>query len=87
MLSGKVPDLHARICKTYLDALQLPPTDSTSTAANPVIYCTVYGGVVGLAALGQQVVRSMLLPLLERLLDLPSGECTVTSLLLLVITQ
>lgn len=56
------PDLHARVCKTYLDAIA--PDKSLGT---------VYGGLVGLSALGQSVLRSVLLPSLakihERLCD------------------
>ena len=42
--------MHARICKTFLDAVQ-----QTSLP-------TLYGGIVGLGALGQTVIRSVLLP-------------------------
>jgi len=44
------PELQARICKTFLYAL-----DSDKSLP------TVYGGLVGLAALGPEVVRSLLL--------------------------
>eukprot|EP00597_Dinobryon_sp_UTEXLB2267_P006454 CAMPEP_0170059042 /NCGR_PEP_ID=MMETSP0019_2-20121128/1453_1 /TAXON_ID=98059 /ORGANISM="Dinobryon sp., Strain UTEXLB2267" /LENGTH=413 /DNA_ID=CAMNT_0010264163 /DNA_START=108 /DNA_END=1349 /DNA_ORIENTATION=+ len=70
--SDKVPDLHARICKTYLDALQLPSADAANTIASTsgsICHSTVFGGVVGLAALGQQVVRGVLLPLVRPLLE------------------
>ena len=66
------PELHARVCKTYLDtvvaALAALPTDiddagqvqgdSQRTAA----LATLYGGLVGLSSLGQAVIRSVVLP-------------------------
>lgn len=56
--SGQFPELHARICKTYLDALEgdkgLP---------------TLYGAIVGLSALGNHAVRTLLLPHLQAILS------------------
>ncbi len=50
--------MHARICKTYLDALEgdkgLP---------------TLYGAIVGLSALGNHAVRTLLLPHLPSILS------------------
>lgn len=50
------PDLFARICKTLTDALD----DDKSLP-------TLYGGIVGLCALGQSVVKALLLPQLNRI--------------------
>lgn len=52
--SSVFPDLHARICKTYLEALS--PDKSL---------VTIYGGIVGIGALGHTVVRALLLNKLE----------------------
>lgn len=49
--SGQFPELHARICKTYLDALG----EDKSLA-------TVYGAIAGLSAMGNSIVRTVLLP-------------------------
>lgn len=67
--SGQFPELHARICKTYLDALEgdkcLP---------------TLYGAIVGLSAMGNHAVRTLLLPHLSAILGrLQEGEQGNTS--------
>jgi len=49
--SALFPDLQARVCKTYIDALSKEKSLST-----------VYGGMLGLSTLGQGIVRSLLLP-------------------------
>ena len=54
--SGLFPDLQARVCKTFVDALQ--PDKSLPS---------MYGGLVGLSALGQNVVRTILLPIVGTL--------------------
>ena len=56
--SSLFPDLQARICKTYIDALQ-------SEKSLP----SVYGGLVGLSSLGQRVVRTVLLPTISSLVQ------------------
>ena len=73
------PELHARVCKTYLDtvmaALAALPADADAavTAADAAsqqqgdnqraaALATLYGGLVGLSALGQAVIRSLVLP-------------------------
>lgn len=56
--SSLFPDLQARICKTYIDALQ-------SDKSLP----SVYGGLVGLSSLGQRVVRTVLLPTISSLVQ------------------
>ena len=56
--SNLFPDLQARICKTYIDALQ-----SDMTLAS------VYGGLVGLSSLGQRVVRTVMLPTISSLVQ------------------
>eukprot|EP01039_Chlorochromonas_danica_P000873 gene873-953_t len=48
--SAKFPELFSRVCKTYTDAL-LPDKS----------LCTVYGGIVGLRAMGHLVVKTVLL--------------------------
>lgn len=48
--SGQFPELHARICKTYIDAL-----------AEDKSLATVYGAIVGLCAMGNSIVRTVLL--------------------------
>lgn len=45
------PDLQARVCKTYCDALE--------SGKSPA---TIYGGIVGLCSLGEEVIRHLLLP-------------------------
>jgi transcription initiation factor TFIID subunit 6 len=45
------PDLHARVCRTYMDAL-----------APDRALATVCGGIVGLTALGHNTVQSLILP-------------------------
>lgn len=59
MFSSISPDLHARICKTYYEAIS---QKKSLTVA--------YGGVVGIKALGAAVVRSLLLPNLSSLTEL-----------------
>ena len=56
--STQFPDLHARVCKTYLDALD----DDKSLP-------TVFGGLAGLASMGTNVIRTLLLPNVKRLYD------------------
>lgn len=61
--SGKFPDLLSRVCKTYTDAL---------AQDKPLV--TVFGGIVGLRALGTHVTKTVLLdqlPLLAQSLSLP----------------
>ena len=41
------PDIFARVCKTYLDAISCDKS-----------YTTMYGGLVGLDAMGHQLVRT-----------------------------
>ncbi len=53
---GLFPDLQARVCKTYVDAMQ--PDKSLAS---------MYGGLVGLSALGQNIVRTILLPIVATL--------------------
>lgn len=50
------PDLFARVCRTYLDALS-PPSGALPT---------VFGGIVGLAALGEESMRQLLLPAIPK---------------------
>ena len=54
--SSLFPDLQARVCKTYIDAMQPDKT-----------LASMYGGLVGLSALGQNVVRTILLPIVGTL--------------------
>ena len=54
--SSLFPDLQARVCKTYVDAMQ--PDKSLAS---------IYGGLVGLSALGQNIVRTILLPIVGTL--------------------
>ena len=84
------PDLHARVCRTYLDTLTaalataIPPSttaasggsDTAGSVQPPVVgstpspspsqriasLSTLYGGLVGLSALGQAVIKSLILP-------------------------
>ena len=56
--SSVIPDLQARVCRTYLDALH--PDRSLATLC---------GGLLGLSALGQSVVRSLLLPHVDSIGD------------------
>jgi hypothetical protein len=49
--SAQFPELHARMCKTYLDALGPDKTLGT-----------LYGAIVGLSALGNHIVRTLLIP-------------------------
>lgn len=51
------PDLLPRVCRTYIDALN-PPSQSLAT---------VFGGVAGLMALGEEPLRQLLLPQLPNL--------------------
>mmetsp|Transcript_10223 Transcript_10223/g.22687 ORF Transcript_10223/g.22687 Transcript_10223/m.22687 type:complete len:333 (-) Transcript_10223:121-1119(-) len=46
----KMPDLHQRVCKTYMDAL-----------GEDVSLPTLFGGLEGIRALGRDVVRTLLL--------------------------
>lgn len=57
-ISGQLPELHARICQTYVEALE-------GDKALP----TLYGAIVGLSALGNNVVRKLLLPHLQAILS------------------
>ena len=62
-----IPDLTARVCKTYLDCF-LPHREVT----------TVYGGVAGIRAMGYTFVKSMLLPKLGDILALlTKKKCSV----------
>jgi hypothetical protein len=54
--SEQFPDLQARICKTFIDAL----SDDKSLTA-------VYGGIMGLSCLGHSVIKSLLLPHVGRI--------------------
>lgn len=54
--SEQFPDLQARVCKTFIDAL----SDDKSLTA-------VYGGIVGLSSLGHTVIKSLLLPHIGRI--------------------
>lgn len=54
------PDLFARVCRTYLDALA-PPSGALAT---------VFGGIVGLTALGEESMRQLLLPALPKIKSL-----------------
>ena len=56
--SSLIPDLQARVCRTYLDSLH--PDRSLATLC---------GGLLGLSALGQSVVRSLLLPHVDSIGD------------------
>ena len=72
------PDLHARVCRTYLDTLTaalstaIPQSvgfgvdathGSTPTPSQRIAsLSTLYGGLMGLSALGQAVIRSLILP-------------------------
>lgn len=56
-------DLYARVCRTYLDAISLDATQPVSSAQ----LCTLYGGIVGLEALGVATVQSLLVPALPGL--------------------
>jgi hypothetical protein len=51
LCSAQFPELHARMCKTYLDALSPDKTLGT-----------LYGAIVGLSALGNHIVRTLLVP-------------------------
>jgi len=62
-LSGQFPELHARICKTYLDALQGDKSLST-----------LYGAIVGLSSLGNHAVRTLLLSNLPAIQDRLQAE-------------
>lgn len=54
------PDLFARVCRTYLDALH-PASQSLAT---------VFGGIAGLIALGEEPLRMLLVPQLPHLKQL-----------------
>jgi transcription initiation factor TFIID subunit 6 len=70
------PDFQARFCKTYVDALTLSLTavvkgkdkekDSEKQLSS---LATMYGGLVGLTALGHSAVRSLILPRTQKLLE------------------
>eukprot|EP01040_Poterioochromonas_malhamensis_P003782 gene3782-4040_t len=49
--NANFPDLHARICKTFIDAVSQKSSLST-----------IYGGVIGLGSLGVSVIKTVLLP-------------------------
>jgi transcription initiation factor TFIID subunit 6 len=51
------PDLQARVCKTYMDALALGEVDDRKKTL-----ATLYGGLVGLSSLGHSVVRTLIVP-------------------------
>jgi hypothetical protein len=48
--SPSFPDLHARICKTYIEAVNQKASLST-----------IYGGIIGLGSLGINVIKTILL--------------------------
>jgi hypothetical protein len=54
------PDLQSQVCQTYMN--EIGPSCITS-----VSYPTLYGSIVGLAALGHSVISSLLLPSLENI--------------------
>eukprot|EP01038_Epipyxis_sp_PR26KG_P010662 gene10662-14318_t len=54
--SDAVPDLQARICKTYVDAL-----------SDDKMLTTTYGGIVGLDALGYNIIKNLLIKELPNL--------------------
>ena len=65
------PDFQARFCKTYVDALTLSMSavlnekekeKEKESEKRTSSLATMYGGLVGLHALGHTVVRSLLLP-------------------------
>jgi hypothetical protein len=56
--SAQFPELHARMCKTYLDALGPDKTLGT-----------LYGAIVGLSALGNHIVRTLLIPNLNSIVQ------------------
>jgi transcription initiation factor TFIID subunit 6 len=70
------PDFQARFCKTYVDALTLSLTvaakgkdkEKDNEKQTSSLAC-MFGGLVGLQALGQMVVRSLLLPRAQELLE------------------
>jgi len=73
------PDLQARVCRTYLDALD-------DDKALP----TTCGGVLGLAALGPEVVRALLLPRAQVLvarLDVTRGADAASSATMLAVDR
>jgi len=49
--STQFPDLHPRVCKTFMDAIE---TDKSLS--------TMFGGLAGLSAMGTNVIRTLLLP-------------------------
>lgn len=49
--STQFPDLHPRVCKTYLDAIEADKSLST-----------MFGGLAGLSSMGTNVIRTLLLP-------------------------
>lgn len=49
--STHFPDLHPRVCKTYLDAIEADKSLST-----------MFGGLAGLSSMGTNVIRTLLLP-------------------------
>jgi len=52
--STQFPDLHPRVCKTYLDAIEADKSLST-----------MFGGLAGLSSMGTNVIRTLLLPALK----------------------
>jgi transcription initiation factor TFIID subunit 6 len=64
------PDLHARVCKTYLDTVTAALTtlidgnkeQAGTQAQRSAALSTLYGGLVGLSALGQAVIKALVLP-------------------------
>jgi transcription initiation factor TFIID subunit 6 len=74
--SSLFPDLQARICKTYIDALQ---SDKSLTS--------VYGGLVGLSSLGQRVVRTVLLPTISSLVTRLKEDEKATNLVREMVTS
>mmetsp|Transcript_2881 Transcript_2881/g.3014 ORF Transcript_2881/g.3014 Transcript_2881/m.3014 type:complete len:454 (+) Transcript_2881:205-1566(+) len=71
------PDLQARVCKTYVDALILSLNTTSKGKDNKEkdvekqtsVLGTMYGGIVGIQALGHTAIRSLLLPKVQLLLE------------------
>ncbi len=63
-----MPQLFARICKTFSEAIE--PDKSLPT---------IYGGVVGLSVLGVGAIRSLLLPQLDAMQQRLANELTNVS--------
>ena len=55
------PDLQAQVCQTYLNELR------SSAPSSLVCFASLYGSVIGLSALGSNVIKSLILPEIEML--------------------